>query len=212
VPDGRVAVHFRCIGAQPHYPTRSSDRRFLIRPTAMLTGKSDHPGVMSGRLPRVSSTAIWVPISSAVAALFGAGFGAMLQGRYGVSGWRRQIRLEAYTGLLNAAHDYDSILYELLKTIDEANFDEKWQRLDESFSRLARAATPVSIAGPRSVDAVLTSALHSARAISFDMTDHDSFISIVRTWRETRSYDKWQTWVQSAEQLTPTVRAFLKTG
>jgi len=146
----------------------------------------------------VSSTAIWVPISSAFAALFGAALGAMLQGRYGVSDWRRQIRLEAYTKFLNEAHHSDSILFEL-------------KRLEDSISQLQLAAGLAIIAGPRSVETRVTSITQDAHAIIEDARKRDSFISIAHSWRKDRSYDKWHTWVESAEQFTPSARMILKT-
>lgn len=72
----------------------------------------------------MGDTSIWVPILSAFAALLGVGFGAMLQGRYGAASWQRQIRLEAYTGLLNAAHNFDSLLFDTLNAIEESGFSE----------------------------------------------------------------------------------------
>jgi hypothetical protein len=159
----------------------------------------------------VSSTSIWVPISSAFAALFGAGLGAMLQGRYGASGWRRQIRLEAYTGFLNKAHYFDSLLFEALSTIDKSNCDERLKKLEDSMSQLQLAAGLAIIAGPRSVETRVTSITQDAHAIIVDARNRDSFISIAHSWRKDRSYDKWHTWVESAEQFTPSARMILKT-
>ena len=78
----------------------------------------------------MSGTSILVPILSAIAALLDVGFGAMLQARHGVTSWRRQIRLEAYTGLLNAAHDFDSHLSDALTAIDESSYDEYQRKPD----------------------------------------------------------------------------------
>ena len=97
-------------------------------------------------------TSVWVPILSAVAALLGGTFGAWLQGRYGVSGWRRQVRLDAYTGFLNATHDFDSCLTNALNALGKSDFDEKWNKAWDAMRLLQRAGSLVSIAGPVSID------------------------------------------------------------
>lgn len=159
----------------------------------------------------MSSTSIWVPISSAVAALFGAGFGAALQGRYGVAGWRRQIRLEAYTRFLNAAHDFDNCLFDALDVVDESHFDENRQKLEESFAQLLNAETSVAVAGPRSVDKALRSVGSNFRVVIGDVRDRDAFISVAHAWKEGRPYDKWDTLHQSARRFEGAVRRILKT-
>jgi hypothetical protein len=141
----------------------------------------------------VNGTSVWVPILSAVAALLGAGVGAMLQGRYGVTGWRRQIRLEAYTRFLNNAHDFDSLLFDTLNTVDESSFDERRQKIQEIYSRLQSAGTLVAIAGPKRVDVELASIMKSAGAVVGDMQTGDIFMSITREWKKDKSYDKWVT-------------------
>lgn len=135
----------------------------------------------------------------------------MLQGRYGVSGWRRQIRLEAYTGFLNEAHHFDSLLFETLNKIDKSNCDERLKKLEDSISQLQLAAGLAIIAGPRTVETRVTSVTRDAHAIIEDARNCDSFISIAHRWRKDRSYDKWHAWVESAEQFTPSVRMILKT-
>jgi hypothetical protein len=135
----------------------------------------------------------------------------MLQGRYGVAGWRRQIRLEAYARFLNATHDFDSCLNSILKTIDESNFDEERQKLEECYSHLQNAATSVAVAGPKSIDGKLTSIMMDGNAIIGDVRNRDAFMSIVNNWRNHIPYDKWTNWLQSAEQFTPAVRRILKT-
>lgn len=135
----------------------------------------------------------------------------MLQGRYGVSGWRRQIRLEAYTGFLNETHHFDSLLFETLNTIDKSNCDERLRRLEDSMSQLQLAAGVAVIAGPRSVETHVTSITRDAHAIIEDARKGDSFISSAHSWRKDRSYDKWQTWIESAEQFTTSARMILKT-
>jgi hypothetical protein len=159
----------------------------------------------------VSDTAIWVPISSAVAALLGGGFGAMLQGRYGVTGWRRQIRLEAYTAFLNAAQDFDSLLPETLDKIDESNIDGIQQQFEESYSRLGSAAAPVTIAGPHSIENTLSSVMNAAHAVMEDVRNRDTFISVAQTWRVSKSYDKLFAWRLSAEKFAPAAQEILKT-
>jgi hypothetical protein len=161
----------------------------------------------------VSATSIWVPISSAVAALFGAGFGATLQGRYGTAAWRRQIRLEAYTRFLNATHDFDFLLRESLDTINESNFDQKQHALEEARRELMSAATQVDIAGPKRVQKILDPAADAARAITRDMQNPNLFIPVARTYRETniRRYDKYEIWLVTVEQLASELRMFLKT-
>lgn len=159
----------------------------------------------------MSDTSIWIPISSAVAALLGGGFGAMMQGRYGVTGWRRQIRLQAYTGFLNTAHDFDLLLYETLNTIDESNFSEQLQKLEESYSQLQSAAAPVTIAAPQSIESVVSAVMNDAHAVMLDARNRDAFVSIAHAWRKSKSYDKWLAWLLSAEKFAPTVRTILKT-
>lgn len=73
----------------------------------------------------MTATSVWIPTSSAVTALLGGGLGAMLQGRYGVPGWRRQTRFEAYAGFLNSIHGFDKCL---LDAIDKPDFDENGTR------------------------------------------------------------------------------------
>jgi hypothetical protein len=135
----------------------------------------------------------------------------MLQGRYGVTGWRRQIRLEAYTKFLNAAEHFESLLYDTLDTIDESNFDEKRQRLEESYSRLGSAGAPVTIAGPQSIGNTLSSVMDAATAVMGDVRNRDTFIAVAHTWRESKSYDKLFAWLLSAGKFAPAAQAILKT-
>jgi hypothetical protein len=159
----------------------------------------------------VSSTSIWVPISAAFAALFGAGLGAMLQGRYGVSGWRRQIRLEAYTEFLNATQHFNDLMYKAMKTINEANFEERWQEISEAGSRIRRAGTVVAIAGPRSLEDRLHELVRYTRNISEDAEDRDNCIAIARGW--TRKDPSYQAiiWRQSASHFQHAAQKILKT-
>ncbi len=159
----------------------------------------------------MNSTSVWVPILSAVAALLGAGAGATLQGRYGVTGWRRQIRLDAYTKLLDATHDFDYLLFDILNTISKSDFDRRQKGIQESYTRLQSAGTLVAIAGPKRVDNELTSIMKNGREVIDDLRDLDTFTSIVHDWRKDRSYDKWTAWIESAEQFTDTARRILKT-
>jgi hypothetical protein len=159
----------------------------------------------------MGDTSIWVPILSAFAALLGVGFGAMLQGRYGAASWQRQIRLEAYTGLLNAAHNFDSLLFDTLNAIEESGFGEGRRKLEESYSRLQSAGSLVEIAGPKGVDNALTSILRNASGVVKDARDPDVFMQVAYDWRKSRSYDRWSAWIEAVEQFTPTVRRILKT-
>jgi hypothetical protein len=163
-------------------------------------------------LPSVNGTSVWIPILSAVAALFGAGVGAALQGRYGVTGWRRQIRLEAYTKFLNEVHSFDNLLFDTLNTMDDSNFDEMRQKLQEVYSQLQSAGTLVAVAGPKRVDVQLASVLNNASAVVRDMqTSDNNLISIAHEWKKDRSYDKWVAWIQSIDQLADVLRKFLRT-
>ena|SRR5690242_17988489 len=135
----------------------------------------------------------------------------MLQGRYGVTGWRRQIRLEAYTKWLDAAHDFDSLLFEVLSTISISNFDKRRKEIIESYTRLQIAVTRAAIAGPKRVDTELSFILRTIGGIITDSQDRDMFMSIVHDWRKDRSYDKWVAWMESAEKLPTFMRIILKT-
>ena len=135
----------------------------------------------------------------------------MLQGRYGVTGWRRQIRLEAYTKWLDAAHDFDFLLFDILSTISMSNFENRQKDLAEAYTRLQTAATQVNIAGPKRVDTELSVILRATAGIIADSRNRDEFMPIVHNWRRDRSYDKWIAWMESAEKLPTLMRNILKT-
>jgi hypothetical protein len=113
--------------------------------------------------------------------------------------------------VLNETHHFDSLLFETLNTIDKSNCDERLKKLEDSMSQLQLAAGLAVIAGPRSVETRVASITQDAHAIIVDARNCDSFISIAHSWRKDRSYDKWHTWVESAEQFTSSARMILKT-
>jgi hypothetical protein len=156
-------------------------------------------------------TSAWVPISSAVAALFGGGFGAWLQGRYGVSGWRRQVRLDAYTGFLNATHDFDSCLTNALNAIGKSDFDEKWNKTRDAARLLQRAGSLVSIAGPLSIDKAAQEVEVNARSIIRDGESPDTIAAIGQAQRNNQAYEKRIAWIGSAEAFADVCRRVLKT-
>lgn len=159
----------------------------------------------------MTGTSVWIPISSAAAALLGGGFGAMLQGRYGVSGWRRQIRLEAYTGFVNVSHDFNKYLYEAFDSVGEPDFDKKWSKVREAESAMGRAGSLVSIAGPLSVDIAAREVMSNTRLIVKDRKDSDLLSAIARDIKEGRRYNKNRTWIESAYSFADAGRKVLRT-
>ncbi len=85
---------------------------------------------------------------------------------------------------LNDAHDFDSLLFDALKTVDESSFNEKRQEIQGIYSQLQRAGTLVAIAGPKGVDGELASIMKSAGAVVRDMQVSDILISITREWKK----------------------------
>lgn len=135
----------------------------------------------------------------------------MLQGRYGVSGWRRQIRLQAYTEFLNAAHDFNNLLDDAIKNVNESNLDEKRQALREAHVRIRRAATLVGIAGPRSIDGSERSVIGNMWEIMADIENGNSFITAARAHMKGKSYPADEAWKDSLRGFEKTVRRILKT-
>lgn len=159
----------------------------------------------------MTATPLWVPISAAAAALLGGGFGAMLQGRYGVSGWRRQIRLEAYTAFVNATHNFNNRLLEALDAIGEPDFQDKWSKVREAEWAIGRAGSLVCIAGPLSMDAVARQVVENTRSITRDGKDPDILASIAQDRKSDRRYKKNKTWIESASYFEKTGRKVLRT-
>ena len=75
----------------------------------------------------------------------------MLQGRYGVSGWRRQTRLEAYARFVNDLHDYNECLRKALDAFGQPDFNDRWSEVREAQTQLGKSGSLISIAGPLSV-------------------------------------------------------------
>lgn len=156
-------------------------------------------------------TSVWVAIFSAAAALLGSGFGAWLQGSYGVSGWRRQVRLDAYTGFLNATHDFDSCLTNALNAIGKSDFDEKWSNTRDAAKLLQRAGSLVSIAGPLGIDKAAQEVEVNARSIISDGESSDIIAAIGQAQENNQTYAKRNTWIGSAEAFADACRRVLKT-
>ena len=159
----------------------------------------------------MNDTSVWVPISSAVAALLGGAVGAMFQGRYGVTGWRRQIRMEAYTKLLDASHDFDSLLFNILHKTDGSDFAKRQRELEECYSRLQSVGTLVAIAGPKEIDIALAYLLNNANSVVKDVRNRDILLSIVHDLEQGKSYGNWRAWLVGAQGFTDTARRILRT-
>jgi hypothetical protein len=94
----------------------------------------------------MSSVPAWIPPASAGAALVGGLAGAMLQGTFSVRGWRRQIRLEAYSKFLEAGHEFHNSVLIALDSYGSDLFTEKWAAVlnAELIPELAPAFLPIS--------------------------------------------------------------------
>jgi len=93
----------------------------------------------------------------------------MLQGRYGASGWRRQIRLEAYTGFLTACNEFNDCVRVALEAVGEVEYDEKLNMVREAEKLLSRAGAVVTIVGPISADAAAALAGLQVQSILMDL-------------------------------------------
>jgi len=135
----------------------------------------------------------------------------MLQGRYGTTGWRRQIRMEAYTKLLDASHDFDSILFNILHDTDDLDYVQKRQKVEQCYSQLQSAGTLVAIAGPKEIDTPVAYLLNDANSVVKDVRNHDIFVSIVDDLKQGKPYGKWQAWLIGAQGFTDAARRILRT-
>lgn len=171
-----------------------------------------HPNAsLRGKFLDMSATSVWVPISSAVAALLGAGLGAMLQGRYGATGWRRQIRLEAYTRFIEATHDFNNYFLDAIEAAEQSDFDDKWQAAKERYARMGRAGSLTSVAGPLSVDLAAQQVVFEARAIMNDGKSREALIKIQKSRKAGVMYSKHDTWIKSAYDFAEIARKVLNT-
>jgi hypothetical protein len=117
--------------------------------------------------------------------------------------------LEAYTGLLHAAHDFNDLVYQATKVINESSFDEKWQEIVEAGIRLNRSATLVFIAGPKTiVDEALRPLIRDTSEVTY-LEDRDACIAVIRDWNGAKL---GQTWRASASRFEDTARRILKTA
>jgi len=160
----------------------------------------------------MTATPLWVPIASATAALIGGGFGATLQGRYGVSGWRRQIRLEAYVAFMNAAHDFADRSWEALDAFDKSDFQDKWSKAHEAGWALGRAGSLVIIAGPPRISEAAMHAFDVARLL-LDAGESDPSVlsSMARDRKSGRRPQKYSDFVESVSIFAHISRKVLKT-
>jgi hypothetical protein len=168
-------------------------------------------GVLPSRILEMTATSVWIPISSAAAALLGGGLGAMLQGRYGVSGWRRQTRFEAYVGFLNAIHEFNKCLLDALDAIDKPDFDEKWSKVREAERPIGRAGSLVSIAGPVSVEKVISPIADH----TYTIIDIGEGLKLLPTSERKRKVDRLNEtrtlWIATADSFLDAARKVLKT-
>jgi hypothetical protein len=161
----------------------------------------------------MTATPLWVPIASAAAALIGGGFGAMLQGRYGVSGWRRQIRLEAYVAFVNAAHDFADRSWAALDVFGESDFQDKWGTAHEAEFAMGRASSLVIIAGPSSVGEEALRTISFAR-LFLEVGDNDpSALSSMAGLRKSgRRPQEYHDFAKCAVNFAEISRKILKTN
>ena len=135
----------------------------------------------------------------------------MLQGRYGVSGWRRQTRLEAYTSFINASHDFNSCLTDALDAVGSDDSDEKWRKVREAEAALGRAGSLVSMAGPPSIDQEAINLVFITRSIVKECKDPDTLSLIASDHKAGRKYKRNQEWIASAYSFNDTGRKVLRT-
>jgi hypothetical protein len=159
----------------------------------------------------VAVVSIWIPVSSALAALLGGGFGAMLQGRYGISDWRRQTRLQAYTRFLETVHDFDDCVIDALEAAGESDFDEKWQKVVGACWQMGRAGTMTQIAGPFSIDIAAQEVVLNAKQILEDGKDLKVIVAIAAGRKQQKPYGKLLTCLRSAEDFGAIARRELRT-
>jgi hypothetical protein len=162
----------------------------------------------------MSATSAWIPVSSAVAALFGAGFGAMLQGRYGMSGWRRQTRLEAYMRFAETLHDFDDRLADALDAFQEPDFNDRWKEVRNTYWQMLRTHSQIEIAGPSRVDLAAQRVVLNAQEIMKAGEDSTTLTAIAALRMEKGSlgsYEKWEVWTESVSEFSTIARRALRT-
>ncbi len=161
----------------------------------------------------MTAASVWIPISSAAAALIGGGLGAMLQGRYGVAGWRRQTRFEAYTAFLNAIHDFDKCFLDALDTIDKSDFDEQWNKVRQTARPIFRAGSLISIAGPVRVEKTALRIANRTRTIVDIGGGLNNLLSASEREPEVdRLREARILWTDSANSFSGSARKVLKTS
>ncbi len=167
------------------------------------------PGVLD--FSSMNAVAAWIPISSAIAALLGGGLGAMLQGRYGASGWRRETRFQSYTRFMNAAHEFNDRLAEALEVSDKPEFEEKWDKVRQALDRLGNARSLITIAGPQGIVEAADIVGMVAQSIVNDGKHPDVISAMARPGQNGRSYPKRDAWAESLKQFGGACRKVLKT-
>jgi hypothetical protein len=156
-------------------------------------------------------TPVWIPISSAIAALLGGGLGAMFQGRRGVPGWRRETRFQSYTRFMNAAYEFNDRLAEALEESDKPEFEEKWDKVRQALAQLGNARSLIAIAGPQSISETADIVGMVALSIVNDGKHPDLISTMARATQNGRSYPKRDAWVESMKQFGGACRKVLKT-
>jgi hypothetical protein len=152
----------------------------------------------------------WVFVSTAVAALFGGGLGAMLQGRYGTSSWRRDTRLQAYTHFIELTHDFDDYIEDAFASFGKPDFDDRWKKVRDVYWQISRAGSLVSVAGPLSVDAASQKLVLYTHRIIDDGKDIDVLSAVAAEFKK-GEYENLHHWINSAGEFAAVARAALKT-
>jgi hypothetical protein len=173
-----------------------------------------HGFIISTTLQDMSATSAWIPVSSALAALFGGAFGAMLQGRYSISGWRRQTRLEAFIRFEETLHDFDDRLADALDAIQEPDFDDRWKEVRDTYWHMLRAHSQIEISGPSNVDLAAQKVVLNVQEI-MNAAKNPAALSALAALRMEKgslgSYEKWSAWVESVNEYAVTARKALRT-
>jgi hypothetical protein len=159
----------------------------------------------------MDTTPVWIPLATAGAALLGGGVGAALQGTFGVRGWRRQTRLEAYSKFLDASHQFHNSVLRAFGDYGTESFHESWRDLLEAELMLGRAGSLVGIAGPASSSEAAQDVIDRCREIMADGYDPAAMAKATEDLRKAGQYGKLVEWIAETERFTEGARGVLKT-
>ena len=135
----------------------------------------------------------------------------MLQGRYGVTNWRRQIRLEAYVSFTNATHDFNNALGVAVRSYDSPDFDQQWQKIRDYERDISRLGSMLMIVGPPSVFESAGRVGLAARRIIQEGNNRDTFSAIARSVKEGSDYERRDRFGDAAYDFAIHCRKVLRT-